>query len=82
VLVVLNHDLNRVKNGFAARSRELGLSAHGQSPDLARRNMERLVLLYLQPFRREGTLEQEVRQAGLQVDNDGPTLRVTVAGQL
>jgi hypothetical protein len=78
VLVILNHDVNRIKNGFAARSRELGLSAHGQSPDLARRNLERLVQLYLQPFEREGTLGQEVRQAGLQADDDGPGLKVTV----
>jgi hypothetical protein len=77
MLVVLNHDVNRVKNGVAARSRDLGLSAHGQSPELARRNLERLVLLYLRPFQREGTLDQEIARAGLQADNEEPGLRVT-----
>jgi len=79
MLVVLNHHVNRVIYGFAARASDLGLSAHGPSPDLARRNLERLVELYLQPFQREGTLNEEIQRAGLQVDDDGPSLRVAVA---
>ena len=77
MLVVLNHDVNHVSNGCDARSWDLGLSAHQKSPELARRNLERLVLSYLQHFQREGTLDQEIARAGLQADNEEPGLRVT-----
>ena len=80
MLVVLKHGVKRVRNGFAARSRELGLSAQ-HSPHLARRNLKRLVLLYLQPFEREGTLDKEVRLAGLQAEDDGSSLRVSIIDQ-
>lgn len=74
--VVLKHELNRVKNGYVARSPELGLAANGHSPDIARRNLERLVALYLKPFERQGDLEREVEKAQLQSEAGHPELTV------
>ena len=78
--VVLKHELNRVKNGYAARSPELGLTANGHSPEVARRNLERLVVLYLRPFERQGDLEREVADAHLQSEDAGPELTVVTVG--
>lgn len=75
--IVLKQELNRVKNGFAARSPELGLVAHGHSPEVAQRNLERTVLLLLKPFERQGVLEQEIRRSGLQMNHEGEELTVT-----
>ncbi len=69
--VVFKHYVKRIKNGFAARSPILGLVAHGPTPDLAARNLERTVLLYLRPFERSGTLQREVVEAGLETVGEG-----------
>lgn len=74
--VVLKQQLKRVKNGYAARSPLLGLSAHGPTPELAARNLERLVSLYLRPFERQGTLGDEIQRAGLRAE--GPEGELTV----
>lgn len=65
--LTLKPDVNRVKNGFSARIPSLRIAVHGHSPELAARNLERTVLLYLKPFERSGTLKQELEAAGLEV---------------
>ena len=69
--VVFKHEVNRIKHGFAARIPNLRLQAHGASPELAARNLERTVLLFLRPFERAGTLEAELEKAGLEAQGDG-----------
>jgi hypothetical protein len=76
VRVIIKHDLNRVKNGIAARSPELGVTAHGLTEEIARRNLEHLVVLFLRPFEREGILEEEVDALGLAVENGEAELSV------
>ena len=77
--VVLKHEVNRIRNGFAARSPQLGLTAHGASPDIARRNLERTVLLLLKPLERQGCLEEELRRSGLQVSDGTEELTIAIA---
>lgn len=74
--VVIKHRLNRVKNGIAARSPELGLTAHGLTEQLARRNLEHLIVLLLKPFEREGVLQEEVRKLGLRTEEGEAELTV------
>jgi hypothetical protein len=74
--VIIKHDLNRVKNGIAARSPELGLAAHGLTEEIARRNLEHLVVLFLRPFERQGILEEEVHALGLAVEDGEAELSV------
>lgn len=74
--VIIKHDLNRVKNGIAARSPQLGLVAHGLTEDLARRNLEHLIVLFLRPFEREGSLEDKIRSLGLLVEESDTDLTV------
>jgi len=76
VRVIIKHDLNRAKNGIAARSPELGVTAHGLTEEIARRNLEHLVVLFLRPFEREGILEEEVDALGLAVENGKGELSV------
>ncbi len=74
--IILKQDSYRVKNGFAAHSPELGVTAHGHSLELARRNLERLVLQFLKPFERQGILKEKIQLLKLKVDADGGELRV------
>jgi len=76
--VILKHELNRVKNGFAARSPELRLVAHGHSDELARRNLERTALLFLKPLERQGVLEEELSRLNLRVEDEAEELTVVV----
>lgn len=76
VQLILKHELNRAKHGYAARSPELGLAASGRSPEIARRNVERLAVLYFKPFERRGNLEKEVREAQLKFEDSGSELTV------
>lgn len=69
--VKLKHELYRVKSGFAAHSPELGLTAHGYSPETARRNLERVALFFFRPFERQGNLIEEVKLLGLKFEGDG-----------
>jgi len=54
------------------------LSAHGRTEEVARRNLERVVLLFLRPFERQGVLHEEVRILGLEVDDSETELTVVV----
>ena len=76
--IILKHNLYQVKNGFAAYSPELGLTAHGYSPEVARRNLERIALLFFKPFERQGKVAEEVKLLGLQSKADGTELTVSV----
>lgn len=75
--VVLKHKIYRVKNGYAAHSPELGLTAHGYSPEVAKRNLERISLLFFRPFERQGNLKEEIQLLGLRVESDGVELEVS-----
>ena len=77
--IVLKHNIYRVKNGYAAHSPELGLTAHGYSPEVARRNLERIGLLFFRPFERQGNLEKEIRLIGLRIEGDEAELVVSTA---
>ena len=77
--VVMKQEVNRVKNGFAARCSELRVVAHGYSPETATQNLERLVLLYLRPFERQGTLSSEIKSAGLRAEDEGSELTVVAS---
>ena len=78
--VVINHETKRIKNGWAIRAPQLGLTAHGYSEETARLNLERGIRLFLQPFYRSGTLGVEVASMGLMVkeDGDGEEMIVTL----
>jgi hypothetical protein len=73
VRIVLKQDVNRIKNGFSARSRELRISAHGQGVQRRwlRGNLEHAALLLLRPFERTGRLEAELASVPLVVEDDG-----------
>lgn len=43
----------------------LGVAAHGYSPEVADKNLERVVRHFLASFEREGVLEQEVSALGI-----------------
>ena len=64
----LKRERYQVKEGWAARCAALRVVAHGASPALADRNLERVVRLFLAPFERKGTLREEVQALGLAAD--------------
>lgn len=74
MVIILKQELYQIKAGFAARSSELGLVAHGSSPELARRNLERTALLFLRPFERQGRLKEELQILGVRTEDDGQEL--------
>jgi hypothetical protein len=76
--IVLKHITYQIKNGYAAHSPELGLTAHGYSPEVAQRNLERLGLLFFRPFERQGKLTDEVELLGLKAEADGADLKITI----
>lgn len=78
MLIILKHETYHIKNGFAARSPELRLTAHGYSPEVARENLERTALLFLKPFARQGSLKEEIRFLGLKADDEDGELAIRV----
>lgn len=79
--IVLKQDVYQVKNGVASSIPELGLAAHGRSPELAEENLKRIVVCFLRPFEREGTLEDEIRilkEKGIKVVKNGSGLNVII----
>lgn len=76
MLIVLKHSVYPVKNGYAAHSPEIGLTAHGYSVEVARHNLERVALMFLRPFEREGRLHEEIGVLGLKVEDDGADITV------
>lgn len=78
MLVVLKQEVYHIKNGFAAHSPELGITAHGYSPEVARCNLERAALMFLKPFERQGKLVEEIQLLGVKIKDDGAGLKVEV----
>ncbi len=76
MIVVLKHSVYPIKNGYAAHSPEIGLTAHGYSVDVARVNLERMGLMFLRPFEREGKLQEEINALGLKVEDEGTEITV------
>lgn len=76
--VVLKHTMNRIKNGFAASSPQLGIAAHGHSPEVARDNLGHSALLFLRPLGRQGILMEELAKLGLEVQGEEGELIVVV----
>lgn len=59
--VEIHRELTPIVNGWQSRHPEFGLAAHGYSPDVADRNLERTVRLFLMALRRaEGQSGQEI----------------------
>lgn len=79
MLVILKQEIYQIKNGFAAHSPELGVTAHGYSPEVARRNLERVALMFLKPFERQGVLEKEINFLGLKIQSNKGELGVTTS---
>lgn len=80
--IVLKHEEYQVKNGFASGIPALKLAAHGRSPELAEQNLKRIVLCFLKPFEREGTLENEIRvleTRGIKVERNDSGLNIIIA---
>lgn len=77
--IVLKHSLYPIKNGFAANSTELGLTAHGHTPELAKQNLARLAALFFQPFERQGKLMEEVIFLKLKTGKNSEELKVIIA---
>lgn len=78
--VILKHCIYPIKNGFAANSPEVRLTAHGSTPELARRNLETITTLFLRSFERSGVLDEEVRLMRLTAVPNGQELIVTTVG--
>lgn len=74
--IVLKHNMYPIKNGYAAHSPELGLTAHGYSPEVARRNLERIAVLFFRPFERQGILQQKIQLLGVETRENGRDLEV------
>jgi len=77
--IILKHNIYQIKNGYAACSPELRLTAHGYSPEVARSNLERVATLFFKPFERQGKLVEEVKLLGLRTESDGADLTVSTA---
>lgn len=76
LIIKLKQSTYQIKNGYAAHSPEIGLTAHGYSVEVAKRNLERIVLMFLRPFERDGRLHKELNLLGLQVEDDGTDIKV------
>lgn len=74
--IILKQDVNPAKNGYLVRSPQLRVAAYGSTLELARSNLERLAVLYLRPFERDGCLGREVELAGLNAETDDQVLVV------
>lgn len=79
MLIILKQETYQVKNGYAARSTELKLTAHGATVELAQRNLEKTVEFFLKPFERQGILDDKIQSLGLEVEPNGANLVVQTA---
>lgn len=62
--MVIERTITKIKSGYSARA--LGLAAHGYSPEVADKNLMRVVRAFLAPFERAGTLAEETAALGLE----------------
>ena len=65
MVLELYREQYQVKSGWASQCVPLGLTAHGPNPEVADKNLERSVRLFLAPFQRDGTLQDEIHALGL-----------------
>jgi hypothetical protein len=68
--IILKHEIYSIKNGFAAHSPEIGLTAHGHSPEIAKKNLERTAVMFMQPFQREGTLRDVINRMKIRTEGE------------
>lgn len=78
--LVLYRTVDRVRDGYRSRCPGLGLAAHGYSPEAADKNLERVVRLFLAPFQREGTLQDELAAVGLAAPEGLEATRIVFEG--
>lgn len=76
--IILRQETYRIKNGFAARSPELKLTAHGYSPEVAKANLERVAFLFFRSFERASRLQQEIELLGIEAYGDNLGLSVVI----
>jgi len=74
--LVLKRSQNRIKNGWESRSAIMRIAAHGHSPEVADRNLERVARMFFTSLEREGRLEQEARRVGIETEGEGGELQV------
>ncbi|MDP9313224.1 MAG: hypothetical protein M3R24_20460 [Chloroflexota bacterium] len=74
-MIILYREVKPIKNGWCSRCVNLGLAAHGFSPEVADKNLERVVRLFFAPAQREGTLVDELAALGLEPIEDGENLQ-------
>lgn len=63
--LTLYREINQISSGYRSRCPALHMAAHGYSPEVADKNLERSVRLFLASFERAGTLREESRALGL-----------------
>jgi hypothetical protein len=56
---------NKKKDRFAARIRELGLSAYGPTHEEAKSKVKQMFAVYVAAHRKEGTLQKRLERSGL-----------------
>lgn len=76
--IALHRELKPIKAGWQSGSPLLRLTAHGHTQEEADRNLERGVRLFLRPFQRTGTLEQELDALGLKSEGDANDLQIVL----
>ena len=79
MILVLKRSLKPIKNGWSAESPNLGVAAHGRSPELADENLIHTARLFFAPAQREGRAETVAAALGLKFeggDAEGLTIRL------
>ncbi len=76
--VKLNRELKPIKSEWCSRAPELGLAAHGYNEEVADRNLERTVRLFLTPLQRAGTLQEAITALGLEIVEGQDDLQVVL----
>jgi len=65
MVLTLYREVNQIAIGYRSRCPALHMAAHGYSPEVADKNLERGLRLFLASFERAGTLRDEARALGL-----------------
>lgn len=76
--IIIKHEVNPIKNGYLARSKELKVAAQGYNEETAKANLERTVRVFLAPSQRTNCLLDEIRRAGLTVEDTENQKDVTI----
>lgn len=78
MLVRVDREQRPIKAGWASSAPAFRVEAHGGSREVADLNLERTVRQLLAPFRRAGTLRQELSALGLETEGDDDGLDVVL----